>query len=511
MNAPGRVILIGAGPGAPGLLTVAALDALREADIVLFDRLAGSAFRRFVRPTTELVDVGKQPGRSQPVQDEISRRLVEEARAGRVVARVKGGNPFVFGRGFEEVRHCVESGVPVHVVPGVSSAIAAPTAAGVPLTHRGLAPLFTVVSGHEDPAKSRHPVDWEMLGRLEGAIVVLMGVGTVGAYSARLIAGGRSPDTPVAAISHATTDRQAVVRATLGDAAEVFSREAVESPAVIVVGEHVALMDDMVPALGDLLAPEVMRRGSSARRLSGWRIAVPRSLERQSSLSLLLRAEGALAFDVPVLSFGPPEERDPTQALVGALRGQAVPSVVLTSTVAVDMLVRTLVEAGDDIRLLAGVEVVARSSEVAAHLRRHGIVADSVEPNRVQSAHPGSGTAIVVRLAGEDDGYVESLRQSVAAVEVVDVGRGVPPVPVPSPEDGRLAGLDAVTFSSSRTVRAWVDLRLPIPPVVACIGARTAAAASEAGIEPDVVPREPGLPQLVESLAVFAAGRGSPA
>lgn len=509
MNATGRVILIGAGPGAPGLLTVAALDALREADIVLYDRLAGSAFRTYVRPTTELVDVGKQPGRSQPVQDEISRRLVDEARAGRVVARVKGGNPFVFGRGFEEVRHCVESGVPVHVVPGVSSAIAAPTAAGVPLTHRGLAPLFTVVSGHEDPAKSRHPVDWEMLGRLEGAIVVLMGVGTVGAYSARLIAGGRSPDTPVAAISHATTDRQAVVRATLGDAAEVFSREEVESPAVIVVGEHVALMDDVGRTLGDLLAPEVMRGGTSSRRLSGWRIAVPRSLERESSLSLLLRAEGANAFDIPVLSFGPPEDRDSPQALVGALRSRDVRRLVFTSTVAVDMLVRILVEAGDDIRLLAGVEVVARNSEVAGHLRRQGIVADSVDANGVQQVSPGGGTSVVARLSGEDDDYVEALRQSPEPVEVVDVGRGAPPVPVPLLEDARLGGLDAVTFSSSRTVKAWADLGLPIPPVVACIGPRTALAASEVGMEPDVVPREPGLSQLVESLALFASDRGS--
>ncbi|MCC7077998.1 MAG: uroporphyrinogen-III C-methyltransferase [Acidimicrobiia bacterium] len=506
--AHGRVILIGAGPGAPGLLTVAAMDALRAVDVVLYDRLAGSAFRRYVRPTARLVDVGKQPGRSQDVQDEICARLVSEAKAGRVVARVKGGNPFVFGRGWEEVKVCADNGIPVHVVPGVTSAIAAPTAAGIPLTHRGLTPMFTVVSGHEDPGQDRLPVDWELLGRLGGAIVVLMGVGTVGDYAARLVAGGRRPDTPVVAIENATTPEQAVHRSTLARASADFGHVGLGSPAVVVIGEQAALAESLGPAATSILAPEIAHEGGMTRRLGGWRIAIPRSIARESALAPLLRAEGAVAVEVPVLEFVSPVDPDPLRAAISALRAGRVHEVVVTSAVAADMFVSALFRAGSDVRALAGVSVVAAGPHVATVLRRHGLSADLGDI-------PPLGVAphlrLVLALEDEDSGGEQPAGPEAYSpdVEVVPVGRARlhrgPPPRLDEP-----ATLDAVVFMSSRTVAAWADLALPRPPVVACIGPRTRAAADRFGMAPQVVPASPTLPGVVEALAAFASGRVGP-
>lgn len=288
----GRVVLVGAGPGAPGLLTLAALDALRAADVILYDRLAGPAFRRFVRPATELVDVGKRPGASAATQDEICRRLVDEARAGRTVLRVKGGDPFVFGRGYEEVRACVEAGVHVEVVPGVSSALAGPELAGVPLTHRGFPPGFTVVSGHEDPAKSRPSIDWVQLARLGAPIVILMGVATIGAHARVLIGAGMPPDTAVVAVERATTSAQRSVHATLADCAEVFADAALESPAVIVVGANAGL----ARAWGGAdVGAALSHTEEIVRALAGWRVVVAaESVAAAGAVAAALASEGAV-------------------------------------------------------------------------------------------------------------------------------------------------------------------------------------------------------------------------
>lgn len=306
----GRVVLVGAGPGAPGLLTLAALEALRHADVILYDRLAGPAFRRFVRPATELVDVGKRPGASAATQEEICRRLVAEARAGRTAVRVKGGDPFVFGRGYEEVLACVEAGVHVEVVPGVSAALAAPALAGVPLTHRGYPPGFTVLSGHEDPAKARPALDWATLAALGGPIVILMGVATIGVHARVLLDAGMAPTTPVVAVEAATTPAQRTVRATLADCGEVFAAEAVTSPAVIVVGANAGLADAWGgAAVGAALA----EAGGWVREVSGWRIVVADDGEAGERIALALAAEGAHVDRAPLADGGAT-----TRALEGA-------------------------------------------------------------------------------------------------------------------------------------------------------------------------------------------------
>ena len=211
----GSVALVGAGPGDPGLLTVRGAELLAAAEVVVYDRLANAALLALAPVDAERISVGKAPGAVEMSQDDINALLVEHGRAGRRVVRLKGGDPFVFGRGGEEAEALAAAGVPFEVVPGITSAIGAAAYAGIPVTHRGVSTHFTVVTGHEDPAKGRSDVDWEALGRAGGTLVILMGAGHIDEIARRLIDGGRAPDTPVAAVRNGTRPDQHTVRATL--------------------------------------------------------------------------------------------------------------------------------------------------------------------------------------------------------------------------------------------------------------------------------------------------------
>ena len=235
----GRVVLVGAGPGDPELITVKGLRWLRRADVVVYDRLASPALLDEARPGALRIDAGKASGRHCLPQSAITPLLVHHARAGRLVVRLKGGDPFVFGRGGEEVLACRAAGIPVEVVPGVSAAVAAPAAAGIPVTHRGLAAAVTVVTGHEAPSSAA--VDWDALGRHTGTLVVLMGVGALPAIAARLLAAGRPASTPAAVVSRGTTAGQRIVASTLADIAERARH--LPAPATIVIGDVVRLAD----------------------------------------------------------------------------------------------------------------------------------------------------------------------------------------------------------------------------------------------------------------------------
>lgn len=229
-----RVFLVGAGPGDPELLTVRAARLLASADVVVHDALVSDAVLALAPPTAELIDVGKRPGRGVP-QDLINVLLVQLAQAGRTVVRLKGGDPFVFGRGGEEAQTLAEAGIAVEVVPGISSAVGAPAAAGIPVTYRGMSASFTVVTGHRQHGET--PVNWAALAQTGGTIVVLMGVAERGIIAAALVEGGLSADTPVAAVHRATTGEQSVVRCPLRELATT----PIESPAVIVIGAVASL------------------------------------------------------------------------------------------------------------------------------------------------------------------------------------------------------------------------------------------------------------------------------
>jgi uroporphyrin-III C-methyltransferase/precorrin-2 dehydrogenase/sirohydrochlorin ferrochelatase len=237
----GSVVLVGGGPGDPGLITVRGRQAVSQADVVLADHLAPQALLASLPPGVEVIDASKLPRGRFMAQEQINALLVEHALAGRRVVRLKGGDPFVFGRGMEELEACVAAGVPVEVVPGVTSAIGVPGLAGIPVTHRGLTHEFVVVSGHVPPGHPQSLVDWPALGRLRGTLVVLMGVDTAPAIAAALVEHGRSADTPVAVVSEGSTPHQRTVRTTLGGLAHTVAEEGIRPPAVWVVGEVVAL------------------------------------------------------------------------------------------------------------------------------------------------------------------------------------------------------------------------------------------------------------------------------
>jgi uroporphyrin-III C-methyltransferase len=241
MASPGEVILVGGGPGDPDLLTVGGLRALQRADVVLYDHLAPVACLAECRPGATLIDVGKVPQGPRTAQVEINTLLIEHARAGATVVRFKGGDPFVLGRGSEEWLACAEAGVEVRVIPGVSSAVAGPELAGIPLTHRGLAQDFTVVSGHVGPDHPASTVNWDAVAQTRGTIVILMGVTHLAEICAGLVARGLAVDTPAAIVAQAATPRQTVLRGTVADLPEVAARAGVEPPALTVVGAVVGL------------------------------------------------------------------------------------------------------------------------------------------------------------------------------------------------------------------------------------------------------------------------------
>jgi uroporphyrinogen III methyltransferase / synthase len=266
----GRVWLVGAGPGDPGLVTLRAVEALARADVVLYDRLANEELLARAPASALRLFAGKKPGRHAMTQDAINAALVEHALAGRRVVRLKGGDPFVFGRGGEEAEALRAAGVPFEIVPGVTSAIAGAAYAGIPVTHREVASSFAVVTGHEDPARAATRVDWAALAQGPDTLVILMGVGNLAEIADRLLAGGRAAETPAAIVEQATTPRQRTIVATLGSLARVAAEQQATSPALLIVGEVVRLRERLA--------------WFERRPLFGKRVLVTRTREQSSGL-----------------------------------------------------------------------------------------------------------------------------------------------------------------------------------------------------------------------------------
>jgi uroporphyrinogen III methyltransferase/synthase len=472
------VALVGAGPGDPGLLTRRGAELLAAADVVLYDSLAEVSLLDLAPAAAERHFVGKRPGAPMP-QDEINSLLVSHGQAGRRVVRLKGGDPFVFGRGGEEAEALAVAGVPFEVVPGVTSAVAVPAYAGIPVTHRGLATSFTVVTGH-----SRHAVDadtnWDALAQVGGTIVVLMGVAHRAAIAERLQAGGLPGDTPVAAVQWGTRPDQRTIRTTLSGLPAVD----LEPPAVIVIGAVAGL---------DLTWYE-------SRPLFGRRIVVTRARDQASSAAARLRELGADAVELPTIAIADPADGGAAlRAAAGRLA--AFDWVVFTSANAVD---RTLALVRDA-RAFGAAQVAAVGPATADALARHGVVADLVPDRFVAEGllavwPAGPGRVLLPRAAVARDVLPDGLRARGWDVEVVDAYRTVAAQPSED-ERAAAAGADAVMFSSSSTVANFMAMGIPVPPVVACIGPVTARAAEAAGLRVDAVADESTVESLVGALA----------
>jgi uroporphyrinogen III methyltransferase/synthase len=535
---PGTVYLVGAGPGDPGLLTVRGRALLETADCVVTDALVSEAVLALARPDAEIVDVGKRGGGRATPQEEIEALLVRQARAGRSVVRLKGGDPFVFGRGGEECEALAAAGVPYEVVSGVTSALAAPAAAGIPVTHRDWASHVTILTGHERDDTEGSRIDPALLARLlpTGTLVVLMGARTLPDLVARLLAAGADPTTPAAAIQWGTDPRQRVCVATLALLPAEVERAGLGSPMVTVVGAVAALARRASPAL-PLHGRRIDARGAAERRavrasptlpLRGRRIVVTRARPQASTLTARLEALGAEVVEVPVLAVEPSLERHDLVAAVQRLREVAGRPrwLVLTSQNAVGLLWESIREAGGDARWFADVRIAAIGPATAAELARCGLVADlgpveyvaealAEEMIRVgvEGAH-----VLLPRAAAARDVLPRRLSDAGADVEVVPIYRVVvPPGTSERLRDELAIGpVDAVTFTSSSTVShfltALAGASFPSGAIAACIGPITARAAVQAGFPVAVVAEEYTVEGLVAALvAHFAARSGASA
>jgi uroporphyrinogen III methyltransferase/synthase len=485
----GIVYLVGAGPGDPGLLTVRAAELIARADVILHDRLIPAEALAGARPDAEVLYVGKQGGGRQVPQEETQRLLVERARAGRIVVRLKGGDPFVFGRGGEEALVCLEAGIAFEVVPGITAGVAAPAYAGIPVTHRELASGVAFVTGHEDPAKPDSALDWPALAAFPGTLVFYMGVRALPRIAEQLVAGGRPADEPVAVVERGTLPGQRTLVATLSDVAERAAAECIRAPAITLVGP--------VAELRERLA------WLERRPLHGRTIAVTRARPQASALAARLRELGAGVVEAPAIRTRPLEAELPDLAVYDL--------VCVTSPNGAAELFARLGAAGRDARALAGLLVAAIGPGTARALKEHGIVADVV-PERAVAEGLVSGLAgmdvrraLIVRAREGRDVLPDALRARGADVDVVALYETVAE-PLDEPTARAAAAADYVTFTSASTVRYFLDAAGGLDgPRIASIGPATSTALRDAGLEPHVE-ADPHTPDgLVEALVADAA------
>ncbi|HMJ71775.1 MAG TPA: uroporphyrinogen-III C-methyltransferase [Solirubrobacterales bacterium] len=530
----GVVYLVGAGPGDPGLMTARSLELIASADVIYYDRLIPPGALDGARDDTDLVYVGKASG-DVPVekgpyghrstgtsvpQGEINERLVESARDGKSVVRLKGGDPFVFGRGGEEGEALREAGVEFEVVPGVTAGVAASAYAGIPVTHRDDASAVAFITGHEDPEKAETALDWEALARFPGTLVFYMGVKRLGENAAALIAAGRSAEEPAAAVERGTMEGQRTVVATLGTLADTVEHEGIGAPALIVVGSVVERRD----ALAWL----------ERRPLHGQRIVVTRARAQASGLAATLRDLGAEVVELPAIRIEPTIESNEVRGAIERIGEYAL--ICLTSPNGVHLLFDALREADLDARAFgrtpkqqqvgegrsgaggrAGATVAAIGSGTVRALSEHGIVADVV-PGRfvaealveaLASVDVEGKRVLIARAAEARDVLPYALRERGSEVDVVALYETVRETPAPEAIEAAQSA-DYVTFTSSSTVRNLTEAlgdRFPSGARVVSIGPVTSEAARGANLEVNVEAERHDIDGLVEALVADSAAR----
>ena len=487
----GTVFLVGAGPGNPGLLTLRGCECLRGADVVVYDQLANRALLAYAPEDAERIDVGKKGGSHTMGQGEINDLIVRLAREGRNVVRLKGGDPFIFGRGGEEAQALVRAGVPFEVVPGVTSAIAVPAYAGIPLTHREYTPTVAFITGHEDPAKERTEIAWDKLATGVGTLVFLMGVGNLEHIAGQLMAHGRDGDTPVAIIRQGTLPVQKTLTGKLQDIAQLAREADLKPPAVIVVGAVAGLRREL--------------NWFEARPLFGRRIVVTRAREQASGFLERLGRLGADCIQFPTIQVVPPQSWEALDQAIQRL--ERYQWLLFTSVNGVRFFLRRLQAQGRDVRDLKGLKIGAIGPKTAQAWEDMGLrpdlVPDEYRAEAVVACFRERGTAgvriLLPRASEAREILPDELRRMGAEVDVVPAYRTVKP----DHDTARVrrlfadGSIDMLTFTSSSTVsnfiemfaseqeplRGWVDR-----VAVACIGPITAETARRAGLPVHVVP-----------------------
>lgn len=502
-RAPGTVYLVGAGPGDPGLLTVRGAECIRRADVIVHDRLVNARLLELARSSAKIIDVGKAPGTRGVGQDEINKLLVAKARSGKTVCRLKGGDPFVFGRGGEEALALAEAGVPFEVVPGVTSAVAGPAYAGIPVTHRGLASSVTLVTGTEDAAKEHAAVDWAPLGKGRGTLVFLMGARNLAAIADALVRHGRAPSTPVAIVEWATYPFQVTVETTLDEARDPAFAQSIQPPVVVVVGDVAGLRDRL--------------RWFERKPLFGKRIVVTRPRRQAASLVQQLEELGAEVIELPTIEIKPLKEFGKLDAALRRLG--SYDWVVFTSVNGVAACFERLAAIGRDARAFGTARVAAIGEVTAAELVQRGIGPDLVPPTFTSAGLAEAfkrrrirGKRILLLRADiASDELPNLLRQRGARVTTRTAYRTARARP-----DATVMQLlvdhpvNVVTFTSASTARAFAAMvgrtqrhRLASKIVYASIGPETTRAADSCGLKIAVEATTHTARGLVEALVGF--------
>ena len=499
MAAAGTVYLVGAGPGDPGLVTRRALELVREGDAIVYDRLIPAGLVSEARSDAELRYVGKEPGKPSMEQEDINALLVELGRGGKSVVRLKGGDPFVFGRGGEEAQALVAAGVPFEVVPAVTSGIAAPAYAGIPVTHRDEASAVAFITGHEDPAKPESAIDWEALARFPGTLVFYMGVKQLPEISKRLMAAGRPADMPAAVVERGTLPAQRSVVSTLGEIAKRVADEGVKPPAITLVGPVASLAGEIA--------------WLEQRPLHGRTIAVTRARAQASGLAQRLARLGAEVVETPAIRIEP---RPVAGEIAQAAREIASFAVVcVTSPNGATLLLDAVEAVGGDARSFAGVEVAAIGPGTAAELARRGIRPDIVADvstaegllDALAEVEVAGERVLVARASEARDALPDGLSERGADVVVVPLYDTVAET-LGESELAAVERADFVTFTSSSTVRFFMEALgergFPNGARIVSIGPITSKTARELGLDVHAEAANHDIDGLVDTLLAEA-------
>lgn len=505
--------LVGAGPGAPGLLTLRGAEVLARAELVVCDGLVDPRMLRRVRPEAKVVWVGRRGVGRIVDQDEVNALLVESAREGKVVVRLKGGDPYVFGRGGEEGAALTAAGVRFEVVPGVSCFASVPGSAGIPLSVAGVAPVVSVLSGHEDPAKPTAQVDWVAAAAAPGMKVVLMGVERIRVVTERLLEGGLRPETPAAMVRWGTTAEQRTVVGSLGTIAELVEQGAFKSPAVLVLGDAVRWRENL----------DWFER----RPLFGRRVVITRARVQAAELAARLEGLGAEVVELPMIRFGPPSA--PAAAESAVARLGEYDWVVFTSAQGVEAFFGMLLAGDRDVLAMGQLRIAAVGESTAARLRGLRLRVDAV-PSKFAGRQVAAAVAakeslrdLRVLLARAEVGsaeVVEAFERAGAMVDDVAFYRTLPEEADPEGNEARLVeeGADWLTFTSGSTVEEFAR-RFDLPGLcvrhprmrVACIGPETAKALAAVGVSRCTEAAIPTVEGMVTALVQAGAGdRKSP-
>ena len=497
---PGKVYLIGAGPGDPTLITVKGMELLKRAEVVVYDYLATPKLLKFAPKNAQFVYVGKKGNvHHAHTQEEINQMLVDHARAGRNVVRLKGGDPFIFGRGGEEIEELCKYNIAFEVVPGVTSATAAATYAGVPITHREYTSSLAFITGHEDPTKGTSNVAWDKIATGIGTLVFYMGIKNLPSIAENLIKNGRDPKTPVAVVRWASTPIQKSVVGTIETIAEVVKEAGITPPALVVVGDVVKLRDKI--------------NWFEKRPLFNKRILVTRTREQASELVRLLEDQGADCVEGATIAMEPPDSWDELDAALA--RVKEYQWIAFASINAIRYFFDRLREKGMDSRDLSGPKIAAVGIATAEALREYGIVADLVPEEYTGDGLAASMVAqgvkgakvLIPRAKKAREILPDTLRDNGADVDVVTVYQNVRPKDYEMVREELAAGdIDMVTFTSSSTVTNFLEMlgadreKLMAGVKCAAIGPITAKTAAKHGLTIDVQPTSYTIPSMVDAI-----------